>query len=147
NLWPQIVGFEHLLAAYRAARRGKRGTTQVARFEQRCEDHLLRLQDELESGRYRPGPYHTFVVYEPKRRVISAAPFRDRVVHHALCRVIEPIWEARFHARSFACRRGKGTHRALDAAQHYIRGHRYVLRCDVEQFFPSVDHAVLRTRL
>jgi hypothetical protein len=143
NLWPQIAGFEPLLAAYRAARRGKRGTRQVARFELRCEEHLLRLQQELESGRYRPGPYHSFVVYEPKRRVISAAPFRDRVVHHALCRAIEPIWEARFIHHSYACRSGKGTHRALDAAQHLIRGHRYVLRCDVEQFFPSVDHRVL----
>jgi Reverse transcriptase (RNA-dependent DNA polymerase) len=147
NLWPQLASFENLLAAYRAARRGKRGTAQVARFEQHCEDHLLRLQQELESGRYRPGPYHSFVVYEPKRRVISAAPFRDRVVHHALCRVIEPIWEARFIHHSYACRRGKGTHAALDAAQHYIRGHRYVLRCDVEQFFPSIDHAVLRGQL
>jgi len=102
----------------------------------------------LRLGRgFQPGPYHTFVVYEPKRRVISAAPFRDRVVHHALCRALEPIWEARFHARSFACRRGRGTHAALDAAQHGIRGHRYVLRCDVEQFFPSVDHAVLRGQL
>lgn len=147
NLWPQLVSFENLLAAYRAARRGKRGSPQVARFELRCEEHLLRLQDELQSGRYRPGAYHTFVVYEPKRRVISAAPFRDRVVHHALCRVIEPIWEARFHGRSYACRRGRGTHRALDVAQCYIRGHRYVLRCDVEQFFPSIDHEVLRSQL
>ncbi|MDW8215596.1 MAG: reverse transcriptase domain-containing protein [Roseiflexaceae bacterium] len=147
NLWPQLVSFENLLAAYRAARRGKRGSSQVARFELRCEEHLLRLQDELQSGRYRPGAYHTFVVYEPKRRVISAAPFRDRVVHHALCQVIEPIWEARFHGRSYACRRGRGTHRALDVAQHYIRGHRYVLRCDVEQFFPSIDHEVLKCQL
>ncbi|HWQ14457.1 MAG TPA: reverse transcriptase domain-containing protein [Roseiflexaceae bacterium] len=147
NLWPQVAGFENLLAAYRAARRGKRGTRQVARFEARCEEHLLRLSEELESGRYRPGPYHTFVVYEPKRRVISAAPFRDRVVHHALCAAIEPIWEARFIHRSFACRARKGTHRAVDTAQRFIRAHRYVLRCDVEQFFPSVDHGVLRGQL
>ena len=147
NLWPQLVSFENLLGAYRAARRGKRGTRQVARFEQRCEEHLLRLQDELESGRYRPGPYRSFVVHEPKRRVISAAPFRDRVVHHALCRVIEPIWEARFIHNSYACRVGKGTHKAISTAQHYARGHRYALRCDVEQFFPSIDHAVLRGQL
>jgi hypothetical protein len=147
NLWPQLVSFENLLAAYRTARRGKRGTRQVARFELRCEDHLLRLQDELESGRYRPGPYHSFVVYEPKRRLISAAPFRDRVVHHALCRVIEPIWEARFIHHSYACRRGKGTHAAIATAQRHIRAHPYVLRCDVAQFFPSVDHAVLRAQL
>jgi RNA-directed DNA polymerase len=147
RIWPDLVSFENLLAAYRTARRGKRSTRQVARFELRCEDHLLRLQDELESGRYRPGPYHNFVVYEPKRRLISAAPFRDRVVHHALCRRIEPVWEARFIHNSYACRKHKGTHAAVDRFQHYARGHRYVLRCDVQQFFPSIDHAVLRGQL
>lgn len=147
NLWSQLVGFENLLMAYRTARRGKRGTRQVARFELRCEDHLLRLQQELERGHYYPGPYHSFIVYEPKRRVISAAPFRDRVVHHALCRVIEPIWEARFLHTSYACRVGRGTHAAIDQAQRYIRRHRYVLRCDVQQFFPSIDHAMLRAQL
>jgi RNA-directed DNA polymerase len=143
NLWPAITSFENLEAAYRVARRGKRATAQVARFEQRWEEHLLRLQEELQAGTYRPGPYHTFVVHEPKRRVISAAPFRDRVVHHALCRVLEPIWEARFIHNSYACRKGKGTHRAIDVAQHYIRGHKYVLSCDIAQFFPSIDHQIL----
>ena len=88
--------------------------------------------------------YDSFYIHEPKRRLISAAPFRDRVVHHALCNVIEPIFERSFIHDSYANRVGKGNHRALDRAQFYARRYRYVLPCDVRQFFPSVDHAILR---
>ena len=84
---------------------------------------------------------HTFT--QPKRRLISAAPFRDRVVHHALCNVIAPRFESLFISDSYANRVGKGTHRALDRCQHFSRRFRYVLQCDVRQFFPSVDHAIL----
>lgn len=79
--------------------------------------------------------------------MISAAPFRDRVVHHALCNLIEPLFERSFIFDSYANRIGKGTHRALDRAQHYARRYRYVLQLDVRQFFPSIDHAVLRQTL
>jgi hypothetical protein len=79
--------------------------------------------------------------------VVSAAPFEDRIVHHALCQVIEPIWEARFIHDSYACRVGKGTHAALNRAQHFARAHRYVLSLDICEFFPSIDHAVLRDTL
>src|SRR3712207_2568852 len=97
NLYDQIYGFEHLLAAYRRARRGKRRRTDVAAFEFRYEDELIQLGAELRDGSYQPGLYRRFAVTENgKRRVISAAPFRDRVVHHALCALIEPIFEPRF---------------------------------------------------
>ncbi|MEF8768802.1 reverse transcriptase/maturase family protein [Candidatus Accumulibacter contiguus] len=86
-------------------------------------------------------------IHEPKRRKISAAPFRDRVVHHALCQVIEPLFEASFIADSYANRRGKGTHRALDRLQHHAGRYRYVLRADVVQHFPSLDHDLLRGKL
>jgi RNA-directed DNA polymerase len=92
---------------------------------------------------YQPGPYHSFFIHDPKKRLISAAPFRDRVVHHALYRVIEPIWERRFIHDSYANRVEKGTHRALDRATQFARQYRYVLQCDVRQFFPSIDHAIL----
>lgn len=147
HLYPQVWAFKNLYAAYRAARKGKRGKASVAAFEFNQEEELFRLQAELRDKTYQPGPYVSFFVHDPKRRLISAAPFRDRVVHHALCRVIEPIFEARFIHDSYACRVGKGTHRALDRCQAFARRHRYVLQCDVKQFFPSVDHAILRTRL
>jgi len=144
NLYPRIHSFENLYLAYKAAARGKRGRPDVAAFELDLEDNLLQLQAELEHQTYAPGPYHHFTIYEPKRRRISAAPFRDRVVHHALVRVIEPIFERRFIHDSYACRRGKGTHRALDRCTHFAQRYRFVLKCDVVKFFPSMDHAVLR---
>jgi retron-type reverse transcriptase len=147
NLYPQVYDFENLYLAYRKARRGKRGKAPAASFERRQEDELLALQAELQGQTYTPGPYASFYIHEPKRRLISAAPFRDRVVHHALCRVIEPIWERRFIHDSYANRVGKGTHRALDRAQAFSRRCAYVLQCDLRQFFPSIDHQLLQTEL
>ena len=108
-----LRAWENLLAAYRKAERGKRGRSAAATFEYRLADHLLTLKHELEQHSYRPGPYVHFQIHEPKRRTISAAPFRDRVVHHALCNVIEPRFERLFVPDSFANRVGKGTHREL----------------------------------
>lgn len=102
---------------------------------------------ELAGFTYRPGPYTSFYVHEPKRRLISAAPFRDRVVHHALCNLIEPLFERSFIFDSYANRVGKGTHAALDRAQHFARRYPYVLQCDVRQFFPAIDHQLLERAL
>ncbi len=147
HLYPQLCSFENLYAAYRAARKGKRGVAPVAAFEREQERELFQLQRELLAETYAPGPYHSFYIHEPKRRLISAAPFRDRVAHHALVHLIEPIWERRFIFDSYANRVGKGTHRALDRCQHFARRYRYALQCDVRQFFPSIDHALLRDTL
>jgi retron-type reverse transcriptase len=144
NLYPRIYAWETLETAYRKARKGKRGHPPAADFEYQWERHLLRLQEELAGKSYRPGAYRSFYIHEPKRRLISAAPFRDRVVHHALCRHIEPIFEARFIHASYANRIGKGTHRALDRCTEFARRYRYVLPCDIKQHFPSLDHAILR---
>lgn len=141
--YAQVVSWENLLAAYNAARRGKRGRPEVAAFEYHREDNLVELQRELLRMNYQPGPYRSFHIHEPKRRLISAAPFRDRIVHHALVRVIEPVWERRFIFDSYANRVGKGTHRALDRCQRFARASRYVLQCDVRQYFPSIDHGIL----
>ena len=127
-----------LLLAYRRASKGKRGHRNVAAFEYHLEEHLIALRDELVARTYRPGPYTSFWIHEPKRRLISAAPFRDRVVHHALCNVIEPIFERSFVADSFANRIGKGTHRALDRVQQLARRHRYVLQADVRSSQASI---------
>lgn len=143
----EMTSWDNLLWAYQRAAKGKRGQPNVAAFEHRLEDNLIALQRELRSHSYRPGAYYNFLIHEPKRRVLSAAPFRDRVVHHALCNLIEPIFERSFIHDSYANRVGKGTHRALDRCQQYARRYRYVLQCDVRQFFPSVDHTILRTIL
>lgn len=142
-----MTAWENLLLAYRKASRGKRGRPAAAAFEFQLVDRLLELQGELGAGTYRPGDYRHFIIHEPKRRRISAAPFRDRVVHHALCNVIEPLFEARFHPHSYANRVGMGTHRAVDQLQQYARRYRYVLRLDIVQHFASIDHTVLRQEL
>lgn len=143
NLWPTFVSWENLLAAYHRCRRRKRCTPEAAAFDFAWEHELLDLQQELEHGTYVPGNYTNFYIFEPKQRMISAAPFRDRVVHHAVVRVLEPLFEQRFLFDSHACRRGKGTHRAADRAQSYLRRYRYYLKTDVVKFFPNVDHEIL----
>jgi len=143
-MYDSLTSWNNLLLAYRRAAKGKRVHTNAASFEYHLEDNLLALQEELRTHKYRPGPYASFHIHEPKRRLISAAPFRDRVVHHALCNLIEPLFERSFISDSYANRVGKGTHKALDRAQQLARRYRYVLQCDVRQFFPSIDHLMLR---
>lgn len=143
HLYPQIYDWENLLLAWRKARRGKRGLPPAATFEMNVAENLLTLQAEVAEKRYQPGGYVSFHIHEPKRRLISAAPFRDRVVHHALCNVIEPLFERRFIHDSYANRKGKGTHAALDRCQQFARRYPYLLQCDVQQFFPAIDHSLL----
>ena len=142
--YSDLCCWENLYFAWRAAARGKRGRGPAAEFEYRLEDHLVRLQKELSGETYRPGEYVNFFIHEPKRRRISAAPFRDRVVHHALCQITEPAFEKGFFAHSYANRVGKGTHRALDICDRWLKQYRYVLPCDIRQFFPAVDHEILQ---
>lgn len=143
HLFDRIVSWPNLVEASLRARRGKRFRPNVAAFEFNQEYELLRIQHELASGTYRPGPYRTFEICEPKRRMISAAPYRDRVVHHAVCNVIQPLFERGFIADSYACRVQKGTHAAIRRASEFCRQFPYVLMADVRKFFPSIDHAVL----
>lgn len=143
----RLCAWENLLQAQRKAARGKRGQAAAARFEFALADRLLELRHELETGQYHPGGYLNFFIHEPKRRKISAAPFRDRVVHHALCNVIEPRFERLFIADSYANRMGKGSHRAIDRLQQFSQRHRYVLRADIVKHFPSIDHQILRATL
>jgi len=174
DLYPRIHDWGNLVRAYHKARKGKRSKPNVATFELNWEQHLLGLEQELREGSWQPGAYRTFWIHDPKTRLISAAPFRDRVVHHAVCRVIEPVFEPTFIHDSYACRprsvgfqpaalgaapeapgratgwkpilRGghvKGTHAAVDRYTEFSRKNRYVLKCDLRKFFPSLDHEIL----
>lgn len=147
KMFDNITSWENLLHAYRRAAKRKRSKLDVAAFEYRLEEELIRLQQELRQQTYRPGLYRSFFIHDPKRRLISAAPFRDRVVHHALCHWIEPPYERSFINDSYANRVGKGAHAARARCQQFARRFRYVLQCDVRQFFPSIDHAILRNQL
>ncbi len=100
NLWPQIVSWDNLVLAYRKCRRRKRNKLDAVRFDFEWESNLLELQQRLLGGSYQPGPYRHFLIYDPKRRKISAAPFVDRVVHHAVVNVLESIYERQCASRS-----------------------------------------------
>jgi retron-type reverse transcriptase len=144
HLYSQITTFENLLTAAKQAQRQKRYRDPVLIFNRQVEHELLQLQQELQAKTYQPGGYKTFEIYEPKRRIISAAPYRDRVVHHALCNIIAPIFERTFIATSYANRKGYGSHRALQQFVSYARDSRYVLQCDIRKYFPSIDITVLK---
>jgi retron-type reverse transcriptase len=143
GLYEQVCAFANMYVAALRARRGKRYRPDVAAFHFHLEAELLKLRDELRNKTYQPGAYRAFYIQDPKRRLISAAPYRDRVVHHALCHVIEPVFERRFIHASYANRVGKGTHAALDCCTSFVRRHRFALKCDIEKYFPSIDHAIL----
>lgn len=119
----------------------------MARFLYQLEPNLCRLQRELRDGTYQPGAYRTFWILDPKPRQISAAPFRDRVVHHALTRTLEPVFAGRFTSFSFPSRKGFGQHQALELAQEECARRRYVLKCDIRKYFPSIDHRILQDLL
>ena len=147
NLFDGIASFQALMqAAYRAAQ-GKRAKPGAAAFLANLETEVLRLERELQSGRYRPGRYKKIEVFDPKHRIVSAAPFRDRVVHHAFCAVCQPIFEHGFIHDSYANRVGKGTHRAVARYERFRDRHAHVLRCDIYRYFPAVDHAILKADL
>ena len=142
-MFDALCCWDNLWLAYHNAAYGKRRRASAASFEHRVADHIVALCDELRAGSYRPGAYCHFHIREPKHRLISAAPFRDRVVHHALCQMIQPRLEAHFFQHSYANRIGKGTHRALAQCQQWLRRYRYALRGDVVQHFAAIDHAIL----
>jgi retron-type reverse transcriptase len=143
NLWPEITSFENLLLAAKKAQKGKRFKDSTALFNLNLEKELLKILRELQGRTYRPGRYKEFVIYEPVKRLISAAPYRDRVVHHALCNIIDPVFEKSFIHDSYANRKEKGTHRAINRFQTFMQKYRYVLKCDIRKYFPSIDHEIL----
>ena len=144
NLWPHIIDFDNLLRAARQAQQGKRFRPNVLEFNFGLERELFTLQAELQDHSYQPGAYRTFEIKDPKARLISAAPYRDRVVHHALCNVIMPPLEATLIGDTYANRVGYGTHRALKRFTGWARNHRYCLQCDIQKYFPSIDLQILK---
>ncbi|MEM9355832.1 MAG: RNA-directed DNA polymerase [Pseudomonadota bacterium] len=147
DLFERIATFAALRTAASKAILGKRRKPGAAAFMANLEREILRLERGLNEGTYRPGRYVEIEIWDPKHRIVSAAPFRDRVVHHALCAVVEPIFEVGFISNTFANRSGKGTHRAIAAYERYRNRYRHVLRCDIYRYFPAIDHDLLKDEL
>ena len=144
NLSGEIFSFQSLVKATEMAARGKRRKPGVAAFLCNRERELLGLERKLKERLYKPGQYHVINIRDPKPRRVSAAPFRDRVVHHALCGVLEPLFENGFISDSYANRKGKGSHKAVSRYEQFRNNNRHVLRCDIFRYFPAIDHEILK---
>ena len=145
TLYGKVISFENLLEAYRKARLGRRDRKYVLDWEFNLEKRLLPLQKELQEKRYTPGAYHYFYVCDPKKRLVATAPFKDRIVHHAICNIIEPIFDKSFIYDTYACRNGKGMHSAVVRLQQFLRKKdaKYALKCDIKKYFDSINHQIL----
>lgn len=153
TLFERVVAWDNLVAAYREARKGKRRSPEVAAFDADAFANLVNIHEHLLRGIWKPGEPRRFWVRDPKWREITAPPFPDRIVHHAIVRIIEPLFERRFVHDSYACRTGKGTHQAVRRTQSFLRGavrtwpQPYIVKVDVKSYFASIDHDVLMERI
>ncbi|MGL4449173.1 MAG: reverse transcriptase domain-containing protein [Shewanella sp.] len=146
NLMASVLAPENLIAAWQTARKGKTRTKAVLAFDVRAGALLAELSARIKAGTYQPRQYRRFHVYEPKPREICAPWFGDVVVQHAIYRIIMPIFERRFIDQSYACRPGKGTHKAADYAQAALRASdpdSHTLKLDLRKFFYRIDRAIL----
>nr|DAF28634.1 MAG TPA: hypothetical protein [Caudoviricetes sp.] len=146
DIYPTIYDYENLYEAYRSARKNKTQRSEVMAFTRSLEENLIELQNELVWRTYRVGRYREFYVNDPKKRLIMALPFRDRVIQWAIYRQINYLLDKRYISTSYACRLGGGTQKAIHQLQQYIRhtpGRVYVLKLDVSKYFYRIDHGVL----
>lgn len=157
GLFFQVVDTENLYFAFEEARKGRKFKPEIMEASAKIEELIGDLMFSLSVGTWRPDEYHKFETRkEVKRRIINAPTFRDRIVHHALCRIVSPLFERKFIFDSYACRAkgtGKGTHSAVTRLQKFIRqqkgrsGKAYILQCDISKYYPSVDHELLKQEI
>lgn len=147
NLFPKMCTFAALYRAYCACRRGKGDREYAAEFARNLEENLFEIRDSLLLETWAPSGYSRFFVSDPKRRLINAPPFSDRIVHRAISDILIPIWGPMFISDSYACLEGRGPHEATDRLQRFMRryppGRGYVLQLDVKSYFASIDHTIL----
>ena len=149
DIYGQIYDYEGLYQSYLEARKNKRYRDDVLKFTDRLEENLIELQNEFIWETYRVGAYRPFFVYEPKKRLVMALQFKDRVAQWSVYRHLNPFYDRMFIDDSYACRKGKGSHAAADRLQYWLRqvsrkpGEWYYLKLDISKYFYRVDHAVL----
>lgn len=149
NLFNKIISFENLHKSYIKARKGKKFNNDVLNFSANLEQNLIKLHYLLKNQTYSTGKYKVFIINEPKTRVIASLPFEDRVIQHALCNIIEPIWEKRFINDSYACRKNYGTHAGVNKTVKYLRyinrsyKNVYILKMDIKSYFQNINHEIL----
>lgn len=150
DLFGEIISPENLFAAWQTFKADKRNKADVAEFERHLESNIFQLHRDLKNKTYRHGPYCGFYIHDPKQRHIHKATVRDRILHHAVFSVINPVFEETFIPTSFSCRVGFGTHKGMEVLGRMVRAvgrngtqPSFVLKCDVKKFFDNVDHGIL----
>ncbi len=147
QLIEKIADFENLQLAYYKAQKGKAGKKEVFEYGKRLQDKLQNLQQQIISGNVETGNYKYFTIYDPKKRLICAAPFGQRILHHALMNVCHPFFEKAQIFDSYASRVGKGTYAALERAKKFTKRYKWHLKLDYYKFFDSLDHKILKRQL
>jgi len=149
-MFEKIISLKNLFDAWGEFRKDKRRKKDVAEFELNLEDNIFKLHEDLANGNYKHGGYFSFFINDPKKRHIHKASVRDRLLHHAIIRVIEQMWDRKFIFDSWSSRKYKGTHWAIKRL--YKMGLKisrnnsrtlWVLKLDIRKFFDSVDHEIL----
>jgi retron-type reverse transcriptase len=144
NLYEDIASYGNIRLAFLKALRGKRASAEILLFCRDVNASLDKIRTRLLSEHIRWGEYHQFTIMDPKKRVISAAPFADRIIHHAVMNVLEPLFERQMVYRNYACRAGKGMHAAVRYAFSKCKAATWFLKLDIRKYFDSVDHGVLK---
>ena len=147
NLFNKICNIENLYSAYHKAKKGKDKSWGVQFFEKDLENNITQLHRELITGKYQTSEYRTFTIYDPKERLISCLPFRDRVVHHAIMNILESIWTSIFITHTYSCIKGRGIHGTVKHLKRDLKdmdGTKYCLKMDIRKFYPSIDHKILK---
>ncbi|GHV22420.1 hypothetical protein FACS189494_09230 [Spirochaetia bacterium] len=147
NFFEKIVDYQNIRFAFLKAMRGKRASPEVIFFCRNIEENLRSIKTRLLSENYEWGTYRSFSITDPKPRTISAVPFADRIIHHAIMNILEPVFEKQFVYHTYACRKGKGTHSAVLFAFSKSKAHPFFCKLDVRKYFDSIDHAVLKQQL
>lgn len=150
NIFKKIIGLENLFASWEEFKKDKQNKKDVLAFEWNLEPNIINLYRDLNYHRYKHGVYTPFDLYDPKPRKVHKATVRDRILHHAVFRILNPIFEPTFISHSFSCQVGKGTHRGVNSltdilikiSQNHHRGC-FALKCDIKKFFASIDHQIL----
>ena len=150
NCFIKNLTFQKLLEAHYRAKRQKTSKKEIILFELNLENNITNILNSIKNGTYKVGNYYSFVVYEPKKRIIQSLPYKDRVVHQWYVEeFIKPYILPKFIYGSFACLPKKGTHRSVNYIQHLMQiykrnnGAFWILKCDIKKFFDSINPYIL----
>lgn len=147
SLFTQIIEWKNFEEAFYKSGKKKRLTSSYLIFRNNYQKKLNQLRRSVVDNSYKMAPYRQFVITDPKKRIISAAAFKDRIVHHAIMNILEPIFEKQFIYHTYACRKDKGTHAAIRALENKAHDDLYFIKLDVRKYFDNINHEILKNQL